>query len=218
MAEHKPVDASKESEDNPEHVPEKASVALLLIDTINDMEFEDGEKLFEQSLPAAKKIAKLKRRVKAYDVPVIYVNDNYGRWQSDFRQLVDHCLENNVRGKPIVELLLPEDDDYFVLKPQFSAFFATPLDLLLDYLEVKTLIIAGFAGNMCVHFTVNDAYMRHYQTIVPSDCTASNTEESDLNSLEMMHALLKTNITSSDELDLVEIIQKANDYFKQQRK
>nr|WP_269758111.1 isochorismatase family protein [Thalassobacillus sp. C254] len=122
MAEHKPVDASKESEDNPEHVPEKASVALLLIDTINDMEFEDGEKLFEQSLPAAKKIAKLKRRVKAYDVPVIYVNDNYGRWQSDFRQLVDHCLENNVRGKPIVELLLPEDDDYFVLKPQFSAF------------------------------------------------------------------------------------------------
>ncbi len=108
---------------------------------------------------------------------MIYANDNFGRWQSNFNAQVEHCLHDGVRGRSIVEKLLPEDDDYFVLKPKHSGFFSTTLDLLLKYLQVHTVILTGMAANICVLFTANDAYMRDYRLYVPSDCVASNTEE-----------------------------------------
>jgi hypothetical protein len=89
------------------NVPDTADTALLLIDVINDLEFEGGEALLTHALPAAGRIAALKRRAKAASIPAIYVNDNYGRWQSDFRTLVDHCLHDGVRGRPIADLLVP---------------------------------------------------------------------------------------------------------------
>ncbi|PYZ97052.1 isochorismatase [Alteribacter lacisalsi] len=187
------------------HVTEYEHVALLLVDVINDFEFEDGEKIYPYARPAADQIAALKKKAKELNIPVLYINDNYGKWQSDFQSLVNHCLENDVRGKEITEILQPEDDDYFVLKPQYSAFFNTPLDLLLEYLNVKSLIITGFAGNMCVHFTANDAYMRGYKLYVPSDCSASNTEEDNREFLNLIQHVLKADITPSEEMDLEEI-------------
>ncbi|SDH70535.1 isochorismatase family cysteine hydrolase [Alteribacillus bidgolensis] len=204
------------AEDLP-HIEEKASVALLIIDMINDMEFEDSEKIFPQALRAAENIANLKKRAKQHDIPVIYVNDNYGRWQSDFKELVNHCKQDNVKGKPITELVEPEDDDYFVLKPQFSAFFATPLDLLLDYLEVKTLIITGVAGNMCIQFTANDAYMRHYRLLIPSDGTASNQKKDNDQALDLMSNVLKADVSSSSTYDFIKIIKEASNYYSQKR-
>ena len=65
-----------------------------------------------------------------------------------------------MRGRSLVEALKPEEDDYFVLKPKHSGFFSTTLDILLDYLQAKMLILTGIAGNNCVLFTANDAYMR----------------------------------------------------------
>ncbi len=96
--------------------------ALLLIDVINDFEFPRGEELFAQALPIAPRIAELKRRARAAGIPAVYVNDNFGRWQSNFEQIVRHCLEDNVRGRPFVEQLMPDERDYFVLKPKHSAF------------------------------------------------------------------------------------------------
>jgi nicotinamidase-related amidase len=116
------------------NAPDKSEIALLLIDVINDLEFEGGERLFQSALPAARHIARLKERAQQARVPVIYVNDNFGKWRSDFKRIVTHCLEADVRGRPIAELLRPDDDDYFVLKPKHSGFFSTTLDLLLKYL------------------------------------------------------------------------------------
>ena len=113
------------NEDLHGNVPDKAEVALLLIDVINDLEFEDGEKLLKFALPMAEKIAELKRRALSAGVPVIYVNDNFGRWQSDFNKILEHCLEGDVRGRPLAEQLRPGKDDYFVLKPKHSGFFST---------------------------------------------------------------------------------------------
>src|SRR3954469_15805188 len=110
------------------NAPDKSDVALLLIDVINDFEYPEGDQLFRQALPAAKKIAELKKRARAAGVPVVYVNDNFGRWRSDFQAQVEHCLEDGVRGRPVVELLRPSQDDYFVLKPKHSGFFSTTLD------------------------------------------------------------------------------------------
>ncbi len=93
------------------HAPDRAETALLLIDVINDLEFDGGEKLLGQALPMAVSLAALKRRAKVAGIPVIYVNDNFGRWRSDFSKLVRHCLEQNVRGRPVVAQLTPDEDD-----------------------------------------------------------------------------------------------------------
>ncbi len=182
--------------------PDKANAALLLIDVVNSLDFPEADQLLVHALPMARNIAALIKRTKARGIPVIYVNDNFGRWRSDFRAEVDHCLHDGGNGRPIVELLRPEADDYFVLKPKHSGFFSTTLDTLLEYLQVHTLILAGMAANICVLFTANDAYMRDFFLVVPRDCVASNTEEENRYALEQMRKVLKADITSSTELDI----------------
>lgn len=183
-------------------VPENCPVALLLIDVINDMEFEGAEALVEQAVPMAHRIAALKKRARQAGIPAIYVNDNFGRWQSDFRRVVEHCLQDGVPGEEVARILEPEDDDYFVLKPKHSAFYATTLDTLLTYLGASTVILTGVAGNICILFSANDAYMRDLNVIVPGDCVVSNTPEENRHALEQMRAVLKADITDSTELDL----------------
>ena len=153
----------------------RKSIALLIIDVINDMEFVEGQQLLRQALPMAKNIAALKKRAISAQVPVIYVNDNFGHWRSDLKTQISHCLEDGVRGEPIAHLLSPDRSDYFVLKPKSSAFFGTTLHTLLQHLEVRTLVLTGIAADVCILFTAHDAHLRDYKIIVPSDCVASNT-------------------------------------------
>lgn len=180
--------------------PDKSAAALLLIDVINDFDFPEGEQLLKLAMPVGKNIAALKKRAKAAGIPAIYVNDNFGRWQSDFRKIVAHC--RNARGKSFVEMLLPDDDDYFVLKPKHSGFYSTTLSLLLTHLTTKNVILTGIAGNNCVLFTANDAYMRDMKLFVPSDCVVSNTEEENLYALKQMETVLKADLTPAAEVDL----------------
>jgi nicotinamidase-related amidase len=189
--------------------PDDAPVVLLIIDMISDFEFEDSEKIFDDAKQAAGRIAELKKSAKAAGVPVIYVNDNYGRWQSDFNKLVEHCLRDNVRGKSIVELLRPTDDDYFVLKPQSSGFYSTTLDLLLTHLKVQTVVLTGMAGNICILFTANDAHMRGYHVVVPPDCTASNSREENNAALHIIEAALKAQVIPSREINWRELANQA---------
>jgi nicotinamidase-related amidase len=187
------------------HAPDTAKTALLLIDVINDLEFPGGEKLLAHALPMAIALKELKRRTKAAGIPVIYVNDNFGRWRSDFARLVRHCLEQDVRGHPVVAHLVPEEDDYFVLKPKHSAFFQTNLEILLGYLGARTLILTGMAGNICVLFSANDAYMRNFEIVVPADCVVSEETECNQTALMLMQRVLKAKITSSGDLKLTEL-------------
>lgn len=120
------------NEDLHGNVPDKAEVALILIDVINDLEFDGGVVLLRHTLPMAEKLASLKQRAKSAGVPVIYVNDNFGKWQSDFSKLLAHCLDDDTCCKPLAELLRPEDDDYFVLKPKHSGFFPRRLTRCSD--------------------------------------------------------------------------------------
>ena len=87
--------------------PDKSETALLLIDVINDFDFPEGDQLLRLALPVGHKIAELKQRAIEAGIPSIYVNDNFGRWQSDFKKIVAHCNGENSKGKPFVELLLP---------------------------------------------------------------------------------------------------------------
>ena len=182
--------------------PDKSKTALLLIDVINDFDFPEGEQLLHLALPVGKKIAELKKRAKEAGIPSLYVNDNFGRWQSDFKKIVAHCKGENSRGGRFVELLAPDEDDYFVLKPKNSGFYSTTLDLLLTHLTAKNLILTGIAGNNCVFFTANDAYMRDYKVFVPSDCIVSNTEEENAYALKQMETVLKADTSVASSLDL----------------
>lgn len=189
--------------------PDKSAVALLLIDVINDLEFEGAERLIRYIPDMAHRLAELKHQAKAAGIPVIYVNDNYGKWQSDLGKLVDHCLNDDVRGRELVELLKPEQDDYFVLKPKHSGFYSTSLEILLEHLGARTLILTGIAGNICILFTGNDAYMRGMKLFVPSDCCASNEADDNHYALAQMKQVLKADIRPSSELDLKKILQEA---------
>jgi nicotinamidase-related amidase len=191
------------------NVPDNAPIALLLIDVINDLAFEQGKALLKHALPMAKKIAALKHKAKQARIPSIYVNDNFGRWQSDFQTLVRHCLDEEVCGKPIATILQPDAEDYFVLKPKHSGFYSTTLELLLQALGARTLILTGIAGNICVLFTANDAYMREYTLVIPSDCIASNTARENTSALHLMQRVLKADIRPSTALDLPHLLASA---------
>jgi nicotinamidase-related amidase len=198
-----------DTEDLYGNAPDKSKVALVLIDVIGDFEFEDAEKLFENALPVVPKIAELKRRAKKAKVPVIYVNDNYGKWQSDFKKLLAHSLDKNVRGSRIAEQLTPDDDDYFVLKPKHSGFYSTTLEILLEHLACKTLILTGFATDICVLFTANDAYLRDYKLVIPRDCVAANDSETSNLTIKYVERVLKADTRSSEEIDISEIVKVA---------
>jgi nicotinamidase-related amidase len=129
---------TKKNPDLHGNAPDNASVALLLVDVINDLEFVGGDEMLTDALPAARNIASLKRRAKIAGIPAIYVNDNFGKWRSDFKKLISHCPEDNTRGRPIVEILRPEAEDYFVLKPKQSGFFSTSLEILLKHPGAET--------------------------------------------------------------------------------
>lgn len=193
------------------NVPDQCSVALLLIDVINDMEFEGGEALLENAVPAAKKLSKLTRRAREAGIPVIYVNDNFGKWRSDFRQQLGHVLEDGVRGEPIAKLLRPDEEDYFVLKAKHSGFYHTQLDLLIDYLQVRTIVLAGFQTDICVLFTASDAYMRDLEILVPSDCSAAATVEHHERGLEHMSRVLHAETMPSDEIDFSQLLASSPD-------
>lgn len=191
------------------NAPDSSPVVLLLIDTINDLEFEGGEALLEPAVLAARRIAELKRRAKDRGVPVVYANDNFGRWRSNFEENVDHCLEDDVRGRPLAELLAPDPDDYSVLKPKHSAFYETTLHLLLDHFGCEHLILTGFTADMCLLFTGVDAFMRGYRLSIPADCTASIDPEDNHRALQYLESTLEADITESSSMDLDALLSAA---------
>ena len=196
---------NKKNPDLHGNAPDSSPVVLLLIDVINDFEFDGAETIFQYALPAAQKIAALKNRTDKAGIPAIYVNDNFGKWRSDFRNLITHCVDDDTRGRPIVELLKPGAEDYFVLKPKQSGFYSTTLDLLLDHLGARTLIMTGFTGDICVLFTAIDAHLRDYHLLVPRDCVVSQDEKENEQVLKYMERVLEADIRASIEIDRWEV-------------
>lgn len=179
--------------------PDKAKTALIIIDFLNELDFPEGPELLKNALPAVHRVAAFKRYLKQQKVPVIYANDNFGKWRSSHLDLVTHCLKKNCLGRDLAKKIVPDKDDYFVLKPKHSAFYATPLETLLLYLGAKQLILTGIAGNLCVLHTALDAHVRDYKIFVPADCTASNTVHENNTALEHLKSILHLETKASTE-------------------
>lgn len=176
--------------------------AFLIVDMISCWDFPDARHLLPQAAAIAPRIAAFKARCRRAGVPVIYANDNRGQWRSDFRQVVAQSLEHGGAGAEITRQLAPDDDDYFVLKPKHSAFFATPLDLLLQHLDVRRLLIAGVASDQCVATSAVDARMRDYEVLVPGDCVASQNVQRNQRALRHFEEALDIRTTRSTHVRL----------------
>jgi nicotinamidase-related amidase len=155
--------------------PDRSPVAVLVIDMISDFAFPGGADVARAALPVARRIARLAGRARQAKAPVVFVNDNLGRWRSDFPSILRHCSRADSRGAAVAELLEPGRQDYVILKPKHSGFYATPLATLLEYLGTRTLVLTGASMHQCVLFTANDAYVRDYRLRIPRDCVASAT-------------------------------------------
>lgn len=184
---------------------QKSPAALILIDVINHFEFPDGDKILRHALTIAPALARLKKNARRAGIPTIYVNDNFGQWRSDMAKLVAYSMRPDALGKAFVECLQPDGEDYFVLKPMHSAFYQTPLDVLLTHLGASTLILAGLATNSCILCTAHDANMREYKIILPPDCCAARSRREHNRALENMASMASARVASSRSLRLSQL-------------
>jgi nicotinamidase-related amidase len=182
------------------NVRHKSPVALVLVDVVNHFEFLDGDKILKNALPIAPRLARLKKMALESNVPVIYVNDNFGQWRSDAGKLLAHCLRSGCAGKPFVEAIQPDEKDYSVLKPMHSAFYQTPLHLLLHHLGASSVVLAGLATNSCILCTAHDANMRDFKVTVVSDCCAARTAREHKNAIENIREMADARIVTLQSL------------------
>lgn len=172
--------------------------ALLLIDVIGEFDFTGSEELLHRAIPAARRLAVLRTRLKELGLPVIYVNDQPDFGRGDFRGYLERCLRPQSPGREIARLLRPDPEDLIVIKPKSSGFHQTPLDHLLRRLGVNDLILGGFAGDMCVLHTAIDAAMRDHTLTILSDGIASESTTSNAAALSHMDGKLNARILTTD--------------------
>jgi len=189
------------------NAPDRSPTALLLVDIINPFDFEGAGALLEHARPAVRAITGLKKRARAAGVPVIYANDHFGRWREDFRAVVRRATADGAPGRKLVEQIVPEEDDYFVLKPKHSAFYGTALDFLLGQMGVRRLVVAGFASDICVLATLVDARMREYRLVVPTDASAAESKTAHGNALSYARRVLDAETPTAAELDFHRLVR-----------
>jgi nicotinamidase-related amidase len=175
----------------------KSGTALLILDMISEYRYPDGERIVRSANKAAANISRLRERAHAARIPVIYVNDTAGKWESDQQGFIDRCMQPESRGRKIVQLLAPTPEDYFMFKPMHSAFFGTPLHTLLKRLKIGRLIATGITSHQCVLFTAMDAHVREFELVIPTDCLGAGAVADTKHALYIFsHALMAKVISS----------------------
>jgi nicotinamidase-related amidase len=182
-------------------------VALLLIDVLTTFQFPDGDAILQGALKISDALVRLKARAREVRIPVLYVNDNFGDWRSEKEALMGRCLE--AKGAQFVRPLLPDSEDYFVLKPMHSAFYMTPLEVLLRHLQVETLILTGLTSNSCITITAHDANMRGFDIYIPPDCSCARNAQEHSQSLAQLEAMAGARLPRSTSLKLTNLIRAA---------
>lgn len=199
------------SDDLHGNVPDRSGAVLLLVDVINDLDFPQNEGLLKEAIPLGRRIRALKTRCAAAGIPAIYVNDNRGKWRSDMRQVLEWAQRDESPGRDFARYVLPEPEDYIVLKPKHSSFFATPLAILLEYIGAHTVILCGLTTNACVLISAGEVFVRDYRIYVPCDCVAGLTAEAQGKALALMHDNFSANTDASDKLDLNHLLKTPRD-------
>ena len=188
----------------PHRDAERGGVALLIIDMINCFDFEGADRLMPKARSVSDAILRLREQMEAHGAPIIYVNDNFGEWHSEKSKLVERA---QAAAPELIDRIAPREADYFIIKPQFSGFYATNLPVLLPKLGVSRLVLAGIAADICVLFTAADAHMRDYALWVPSDAVAAQSDERACWALEIMRNSLGAETASTADLTLADWVE-----------
>ncbi|MEV8592569.1 isochorismatase family cysteine hydrolase [Streptomyces sp. NPDC052012] len=174
------------------------TTALIVIDMINTYDHEDADLLIPSAESVVPVIADLLKRARRHDIPVIYVNDNFGEWRSHHGELLDKALSGPHAG--LVEPLRPDDASLFVVKARHSIFFETPLGYLLGQQGIERLVLCGQVTEQCILYSSLDAHIRHFQVVVPHDAVAHiHTDLADA-ALRMMERNMGARVCESGEL------------------
>jgi nicotinamidase-related amidase len=183
-----------------EHPARGDGTALLVVDMLNPYEHEDADRLAESVRAAVPRIGGLIERAREEDVSVVWVNDNYGDWNSSAGELVRNALAG--RHPELVEPLLPGDDDVFVLKTRHSVFFSTPLEYLLESLGIGRIVLTGQVTEQCILYSAVDGYVGHFEVAVARDGVAHIYEHLAEASFEMMERNMHAEIAPAGEVRL----------------
>jgi nicotinamidase-related amidase len=118
---------------------------------------------------------------------VVYANDNLGVWDGDAPRLVRQALEGP--GGELVRPIVPREGETFVVKPRYSAFDHTPLDLILRELEVERVLLGGLSTEGCVAQTAIAARELGFKVSVLAETCASVDEQLERVALEYLEAV-----------------------------
>ncbi|MCT7355384.1 cysteine hydrolase [Streptomyces sp. 15-116A] len=174
------------------------TTALIVIDMINTYDHKDAELLIPSAESVVPVIAGLLQRARRHNIPVIYVNDNFGEWRSHHGELLDQALSGP--HARLVEPLRPDDSSLFVVKARHSIFFETPLSYLLGQQGIERLVLCGQVTEQCVLYSSLDAHIRHFQVIVPRDAVAHIHSDLADAALRMMERNMGARVCESGEL------------------
>ena len=174
--------------------------ALLVVDMLNAYEHDDADALAESVRTAVPRIAGLIERARGSGTLLVWVNDNYGDWNSSSEELARRALDG--RRPELVEPVLPRADDAFVIKARHSVFYSTPLEYLLQTMDVGRVVLAGQATEQCILYSALDGYVRHFDVAVPRDAVAHIHPHLAEAAIEMMERNMRAEVAPAGELRL----------------
>jgi nicotinamidase-related amidase len=178
----------------------RSQTALVVIDMLNTYEHEDADRLAANVKGAIPGITTLLDRARDEDVPIVYVNDNYGDWNTSAEELTERALAG--KHPELVEPVVPREGVDFVLKARHTIFYETPLEYLLYERDVGRLVLAGQVTEQCVLYSALDAYVRHLDVVVPRDGVAHIHENLGEAALEMMGRNMDADLSDSASVGL----------------
>ena len=175
-----------------------SDTAVIVIDMLNSYEHEDAEKLTPSVADIVEPLSGvISAARKRDDVDLIYVNDNYGDFTASQEDLVHRALEGE--RPDLVKPIVPEKGEIFLQKVRHSAFYATSLAYLLRTLEPTRLILTGQVTEQCILYTALDAYIRHFQMVVPPDGVAHIDADLGKAALRMMEENMRAEIMPAEK-------------------
>jgi nicotinamidase-related amidase len=177
-----------------------ARSAVIVVDMLNPYEHEDAEQLLESVEDVIEPIAALVARASEQGVEVIYVNDNYGDWNSSQEELAEAALQG--RRPDLVKPILPPEGADFVIKARHTIFYMTPLEYLLSQREIGHLVLAGQVTEQCILYSALDAYVRHLEVSIPTDGVAHIHEDLAQTALRMMERNMRADLVRAADCRL----------------
>lgn len=169
--------------------------ALIIIDMLNPYEHDDAQPLMKSARAILPALADLVAGAVDREIRIGYVNDNYGDWSAGRREIVERALAG--ADPTLVEPILPAEDSWFVVKARHSIFYQTPLEYLLRQSGAGRLILAGQVTEQCVLYSALDAYVRHFEVVIPRDAVAHIHEDLAGAALRMMETNMRAHIAAT---------------------